>query len=75
MEAARAARCAAKAAELAALQRAVAEAEGARSREGALLETARAQLAAATEALAAVVGTNGELHLAAHVRTRRHVVV
>ena len=70
-DAARGARCAAKAAELDALHAALAEAEASRLTETSLLEAKRAELTAAAVALAPLAEANGELHMAAYVQSLR----
>lgn len=70
-EAARGARCAAKAAELDALHGALAEAERARLQETSLLEAKRAEVTAATAALAPLAEVNLDLHMASYVQSQR----
>ncbi len=74
-DAARAARCGAKAAELAALHAAVAEAERRRCSESALLEQRRAEVTAAAAALAPLAEANTGLHLASFVQSCRQGVL
>jgi len=73
-EAARSARCAAKAAELDALGAALAEAERARLSETAALEAKRAEVTAAAVALAPLAEVNQDLHMASYVQSLRQGV-